>query len=553
MMSKIKNIKLNVWLIITIITLLLFILFFVYPIYNIFINSIYDSDTNKFTLEAFSKFFSRSYYTSTIMNSIKVTTLVTILAAILGTVLAYITSTTRIRGKGMLEVLIIISVLSPPFIGAYSWILLLGRSGIISRGIDKIFGIEYNGIYGFYGILLVLTLQLFPLIYLFVSGALKNVDNSLNEAAENLGSVGIKKVTKVIIPLILPTLLAASLLVFMRALADFGTPMLIGEGYRTLPVLIYSSFVGEMGGDAAFAAAISVIIVLITTVIFLVQKYISNRKTIEMNTQRPMEPKPAKGIKNIMAHLIVYLFVGLAIIPQMVVFFTSFLKTKGRMFDTGFSFESYLIAFTKMGTSIKNTYTFSLVAIIIILIVGVLVAYISVRKKNILTETLDTIIMLPYIISGTVLGIALLGAFNERPLLLSGSALIIIVTFVIRRLPFTIRSSAAILRQINPGVEEASQSLGASEFKTFRKISLPLMGPGIVSGAIMSWMTIISELSASIILYVGTTKTLTISIYTEVIRGNYGVAAALSTILTVTTVAALLIFFKITGKREIEL
>src|SRR5699024_10390389 len=131
-----------------------------------------------------------------------------------------------------------------------------------------------------YGILLVLTLQLFPLIYLFVSGALKSVDNSLNEAAENLGSVGIKKVTKIIIPLILPTLLSASLLVFMRALADFGTPMLIGEGYRTLPVLIYTSFVGEMGGDMSFAAAISVVIVLITTILFLLQKYISNRKTI---------------------------------------------------------------------------------------------------------------------------------------------------------------------------------------------------------------------------------------------------------------------------------
>src|SRR5699024_1595054 len=155
------------------------------------------------------------------------------------------------------------------FIGAYSWILLLGRSGIVSQGINKIFGIEFDGIYGFYGILLVLTLQLFPLIYLFVSGALKNVDSSLDEAAQNLGAIGVKKVVKVIVPLILPTILSASLLVFMRAFADFGTPMLIGEGYRTLPVLIYNSFVGELGGDIGFAATISVIMVVITTILFL--------------------------------------------------------------------------------------------------------------------------------------------------------------------------------------------------------------------------------------------------------------------------------------------
>lgn len=161
--------------------------------------------------------------------------------------------------------------------------------------------------------------------------------------------------------------------------------------------------------------------------------------------------------------------------------------------------------------------------------------------------------MIPYIIPGSVLGIALLMAFNKPPILLSGTAFIIITVYVIRRLPYTIRSSAAIVKQINPNVEEASQSLGASPFKTFRKVTLPMMFPGIVSGALMSWMTIISELSASIILYVGTTRTLTISIYTEVIRGNYGVAAALSTILTITTVIALFLFFKITGKKEIHL
>lgn len=552
-MNKGQRITWDVWLAITICALALFGLFFVYPIVMIFANSVYDAESGKFTLDAFRKFFSRTYYTSTVWNSIKVTTMVTLLAATLGTAMAYVMRSIRIRGKGVLEILIIITVLSPPFIGAYSWILLLGRSGVVTKFINKLFDIQFNGIYGFSGILLVLTLKLFPLVYLYVSGALKNMDNSLNEAAESLGTVGLRKIFRVVIPLILPTILAASLLVFMRALADFGTPMLIGEGFRTLPVLIYTQFISEMGGDAAFASAISVIVIIITTIIFLTQKYVSSRKTIEMNSLRPMEPKPAKGIKNVLAHIFVYLVVFLAILPQFVVIYTSFLKTSGRIFVKGFSLDSYRSAFYKMGSAITNTYVYSFTAILIIVIIGTLIAYVAKRKRNVLSNMLDTLTMIPYIIPGSVLGIALLAAFNKRPLLLSGTAFIIILVFVIRRLPYTIRSSEAILHQISPSVEEAAQSLGATPMKAFWKVTFPMMAPGVVSGALMSWMSIISELSASIILYVGTTKTLTISIYTEVIRGNYGVAAALATMLTATTVIALLIFFKVTGKREIDM
>lgn len=547
-----KKLKVDMWMIVTFIIFLIFLLLFLYPMYKIFVNSVY-VESEGFTIHAFIEFFSKKYYTSTVYNSLIVTTIVTILTAIIGTSLAYLLHTVKIKGKGVIEILIIISVLSPPFIGAYSWILLLGRNGVVTNLINNIFGIQYDGIYGFTGLVVVLTLNLFPLIYLFVSGALKSMDNSLIEAAESLGSVGIQKTVKIIVPLILPTILSASLLVFMRALADFGTPMLIGEGYRTMPVLIYTSFISEMGKDPAFAAAVSVIIVVITTVIFLVQKYVSNRKTIEMSASQPIEPKRVRGLKGILAYAITYAVILLISVPQLVVVYTSFLKTKGRIFTDGYSLDSYISALTKMGGAIKNTYIFSFVAILIVVIIGVLVAYVTVRKSNFFTGTLDTLQMMPYIIPGSVFGIALLYAFSSKPFLLSGSALIIIVAFVIRRLPFTVRSSAAILRQINPNVEEASQSLGASAFKTFRKITLPIMGPGIISGAIMSWMTIISELSASILLYVGSTRTLTIAIYTEVIRGNFGVAAALSTILTTTTIVVLLIFFKLTGKREIQL
>ncbi|MDZ4975867.1 ABC transporter permease subunit, partial [Clostridium perfringens] len=135
---------------------------------------------------------------------------------------------------------------------------------------------------------------------------LKKVDNSLLEAAESMGCTGIKKMLKVLMPLIMPTILAGALLVFMRALADFGTPMLIGEGYQTVPVLIFNEFISEMGGDDGFAAAISVIVIVFATAVFLMQKYISNKKSFTMSALRPIKAKKVTGIRNILSHAYVY-------------------------------------------------------------------------------------------------------------------------------------------------------------------------------------------------------------------------------------------------------
>ena len=166
---------------------------------------------------------------------------------------------------------------------------------------------------------------------------------------------------------------------------------------------------------------------------------------------------------------------------------------------------------------------------------------------------MDLISMMPYIIPGSVIGIAMLICFNRPPLIISGTFLIMIVALVIRRLPYTIRSSVAILQQIPITIEEASISLGTSKMKTFFAITIPMMANGIVSGAILSWVTMITELSTAIILYTGKTKTLTVSIYTEVIRGNYGVAAALSTVLTSLTALSILIFMRISKSKDITM
>jgi iron(III) transport system permease protein len=516
-------------------------------------NSFQDIETGAFTLSNFAKFFSKKYYYETLVNSFSITVIVTILAILIGAPLAYVMSTVKIRFKSLIEILIIISVLSPPFIGAYSWILLLGRNGVVTNLVSKYLHIQLPSIYGFNGILLVFTLKLFPYIYLYVSGALKKIDASLSEAAESLGCSGIKKVFTIILPLILPTILAGALLVFMNALADFGTPMLIGEGFRVMPVLIYSEFVSEVGGQANFAAALSTLMVIITALIFIGQKYVVNRKSYVMSSLRPIQAKKITGYKNVFAHLFVYIVVGIAMIPQITVIYTSFLKTRGAMFVKGFSLNSYKTVLSKLGSSILNTYVYGIIAIIIIIVLGMFISYVSVRRKNALTSLLDTITMFPYIIPGSVLGITLLLAFNKKPMVLSGTFFIIIIAYVIRRLPYTIRSSSAILYQLSPSLEEASISLGYSPMKTFFKVTAVMMMPGVLSGAILSWITVINELSASVILYTGRTRTMSVAVYTEVIRASYGTAAALSTILTITTVISLLIFFRFTGNKEISL
>ncbi len=548
-----RKTKFDLWSIVGLLILGLYGLFLIFPMGNLLKQAVVDKDTGAFTLSYFVNFFSKPYYFNTLLNSFKVTTAVTLLTLIVGTPLAYIFARYEIKGKAMLRILIILSSMSAPFVSAYSWILLLGRNGVITNLFKNSLGIVLPDIYGFAGILIVLTLQLYPLIFLYVSGALQNVDNSLLEASENLGTAGVKRFFKVLIPIISPTLFAGGLLVFMRALADFGTPMLIGEGYRTFPVTIFNEFISEMGGDDGFAAAISVIAILITTIIFMAQQYISNRKTFSMNAMKKIRPTKATGLKNVLIHVFSYVLIGLSIMPQVYVIYTSFKNVEGLTFAPGHSFNNYVDAFTKVGSAIQNTVIIPAISLVIVVFLSVLLAYISVRRSSVVSKILDSISMIPYIMPGSVIGITLLIAFNKPPLILSGTLAIMVIGLVIRRMPYTIRSTAAILQQIPMSIEEAALSLGSSKAKAFYKVTMPMMAPGIISGAILSWITMISELSTAILLYTARTRTLTVEIYTQIIRGNYGIAAALATILTILTTLSLLLFNYLSKDQDIAM
>ena len=548
-----KKIKLDFWNIVTFLIIIVFAIFLIYPLLSLFLDGFKDSKSSVWSLMNYIQFFSKKYYTSALVNSFKLTISVTVIAVLIGVPLAYFMSFYKIKGKGILEVLFIISMMSPNFIGAYSWILLLGRNGSVTKFLEKALGINMPSIYGFAGMLLVFSLKLYPFIYIYVSGALKKIDVALSEAAESLGCGGLKKVFTVIMPLITPTLVAAALLVFMNCMADFGTPALIGEGYRVMPTLVYSEFVGESGGSANFAACMATIMIIITALVFFLQKWYINTKSFTMSSIRPIQPKEPNGIFKVLIYIYIYLLAGLSIIPQAMVVYTSFKATKMQVFVDGFSFGSYKKVADKALAAVTNTYVFCFFAIVIIITLGMLIAYLTVRRRSVLTSAIDSIAMFPYIVPGSVLGITLLIAFNHQPLMLAGTAFIIIISLVIRRLAYTLRSSSAILYQISPSMEEAAVSLGDTPAKSFVKVTAKMMLPGVASGAILSWITIINELSSSVMLYTSKTKTMSVAIYNEVIRASYGPAAALASILTLTTVISLLVFFKVSGSKDVTM
>ena len=547
-----KRRKFEIWSVISLFLLAAFLLFFVYPICTL-LRQAFVSEGGSFTLANFAKFFSKKYYYGTILNSFKVSICVTLVSLIIGIVFSYFYSFFRLKGAKFLLVASILCCMSAPFIGAYAWILLLGRSGAITN-VLKSLGINVGSIYGFWGILLVQATKLYPLVLIYMNGMFRNLDNSLMEASANLGCKGIKRFFKVVLRLSMPTVLAAALLVFMRAFADFGTPLMIGEGYRTFTVEIYNQFLSETGSNYNFASAISVIAVLLTAAIFLLQKLATKKFSFTMNALHPVEKKEAKGLGGVLMHVFCYGIVAISALPQLYIIYVSFRNSKNGVFQTGYSLANYREAIDKLlFRATGNTVIVGVAALAGIILLAIMISYLTVRRPNVLNHTIDTVSMLPYIMPGSVIAIALLSPFSRRPLVLTGTLAIMIIAVIIRRLPYTTRSATATLIQIPLSIEEASISLGASKMKTFFKITVPMMSSGIVSGAILSWVSIVTEVSSAVILYNNRSITLTVATYSAISRGNFGAAAAFATVTTVLTALSLVVYMKVTKSENIEL
>lgn len=537
----------DVWFWVKVMVFVIFVLFLIWPFSSMITNAFHSSKAEGFTWYNFNRFFTKKYYYGALWNSIGVSVVPTLLAILLGVPMAYFMTRYNIWGKQLWHVLAILSLMSPPFLGAYAWIMLFGRAGSVTTFMLEHFGLKMPTIYGFGGISIVLTLKLYPYVYMYTSGAMESIDSSLEECAENLGSGKLRRFITVTMPVVTPSIAAGALMVFMSALADFGTPMLLGGAeFRTLPVLIYNEYFSEIGGNGNLASAVSIIIVLITLGMLLIQKLWVARKNYVMSALRPPKVIEVHGFKRLLVTLVPALIAFFSFLPQLVVCIASFQNTNYSSFTGGFTFDNYTGLGKRLWTAIQNTFTYSTVAIIFIVVIGILMSYAIVRKKGKTGGLLDMLLMAPYVIPGSVLGLCYIVTFNVKPLVLTGTSAIIIISYIIRKLPYTVRSASAFLMQMDPSVDEASINLGVSPMKTFWKVTARLMLPGVFSGAILSWVTCINELSCSIMLSTGRNNTLTIAAYTDIVRNSVGSGAALAAILTLTSSIILIIALKVT-------
>jgi iron(III) transport system permease protein len=516
------------------------LLLLIVPVFGVFRTSFLDAD-HQLSLANYRELFANTYYRDAFINSLVVSVGGTLGAILLGVPLALLVTRFVIPGKRLLKTFAVLSLLSPPFIGAYAWILILGNNGFLRRWLADVLGLGVPTIYGPFGIMLVYALQFYPLVFLLTASGLQTVDRSLEEAAECFGATGLRKLFRVTLPLVLPSLSAGALMAFMLSLANFGTPMILGGTYRVLPTLAYNKFTSEVDENPGLAATLCIVLVLVSVGAVLFQRWLSSRRKVVATLTRRTEPQRLEGWRHALATAASYGIVAMSTFPLVVIATYSFRKTNGPVFQAGFDFGSYQQVFHRVPRAISNSLAFSLLAVALIVIVGMLVGYVVSRRRTLATRLLDPTLMTAYVVPGIVLGIGFVVAFNRLPFPLLGGGMVLVLVYFIRRLPYTVRSSAAILDQIDPVIEEAAMSLGAAPAEAFRRVTLPLMIPGVVAGAVLSWVTAINELSASIVLYEGHTVTMPISIYQCVVDGSYGPAAALSTLLVVATGVAIFV------------
>jgi len=507
-------------------------------------------DDGGFTLKHYRAFLAYPYYSRTIGHSFLVSGLVTLAALVVAVPVAFLVARVDIPGKAVLKSLAILPLVSPPFIGAYSWILLFGRAGYVTTLFHQA-GITIPTVYGMHGIVLALTLNLYPFVLLMVAGALQTLDQTLEEAARGLGSSPWRVFRTVTVPVTMPSILGGAILVFLSAFAEFGAPMIIGEGYQVLPTIVYSLFVNEMGGNPAMASTGATLLVLCTTAILLAQYWAVGRKRYAMTQLRPVPPvRPRPLVRGLLAGF-AYLVVGLSLVPALVVAVTSFFESRGPVLYPNFSLGNYREVLFNVPRAIANSLVLSSASTVLDVLLGTLIAYLVVRRRSATTAALDSCVMIPYAIPGTVIGVAFIVAFNKPPIALTGTFLILLLAYFVRRLPYSVRAGSAILHQIEPSVEEASISLGVSPLKSFVKVTARLMLPGIVSGGILTWVQTITEISATIFLYFGAWSTITVVIYRQVSSSNFGSAAAASTILLVAVFIPVLLVNWAMGERAV--
>jgi len=527
-------------------------LFFLRPLVNVLGASLLDASGKHLTLANYVSVLTSPFFLGGLVNSLSIAAASALCAVLVGVPFAYCLARLPIGGKPVLLALAALPLVLPSFVSAYALVLLFGRSGVVTHMLQSL-GIPFKSLYGAQGIIAVYTLTLYPYVALPAIAAFRSIDRSVEEAAQNLGAAPGRVLRTVTLPLILPSILAGALLVFIEALENFGVPFVLAEDRPILSVEAYKLFVGETTDNPASAGVLGVLLIVCTTIALLAQRMALARRGFSTGTRRSAPALTASAAQRRGGAIYCWTLVGTALIPFAAVVVISFLQFRGPVLHGGFSLDNFTELFRHSYRPLANTLMLSTLAACGATLIGVPIGYLVVRRRSRLSGLLDIVATSPFAVAGTVLGIGLVVTYSSGAFAITGTALIMVLAYIVRKLPFSVRSASAILHQIDPSLEEASINLGVPPAATFLRITVPLMLGGIVGGLVLTFVTVASELSATIVLYSGPWMTMTVAMFQALEGTGAGVAAAAATVLIVCTVIPVALVYRVLRRHELSM
>lgn len=531
--SRLTQSRYFVYILISPLFLILFA-YVIYPFYSTFIQS-FAGDNQ---LANYQKFFSLESTANleALWNSFYISIISVICCAVVGVMMAFLLERYDFPGRRLLSILVLVPMALPPLVGVLSFTFLYGESGIFPRLFQQMFQLEDVpfALKGIWGVIVVHTFTMYTYFYLTASAAIKGLDPSLEEAATSLGASRILVWRKIILPMLTPSLIASSLLVFMVSMASYTAPLMFGVE-RTMTMQIYLS---RTNGNLDMAATQSTILSFVSITFLLIMRWYQNRRNYQ-NLSKGISVHRSEVSSKPLKYLAVALsFIGtlILILPILVLILISFSKDGAwtiQILPTEYTLDHYKALFTDERTwrPIWNSLQMGFIATVGNIIFGVAAAYAMVRLSFKGKTALDILITIPWALPGTVVAVNLIAAFSTESVftfnqVLIGSFWILPLAYFIRHLPLVFRSTSASLMQLDQSVEEASRSLGATWWYTFRRIVIPLTLSGVLAGTLLAFVQSIGEFVASILIYNTSTIPLSVAIFQKLYAFKFGTACA---------------------------
>ncbi len=482
---------------------------------------------------------------------------------ILGCAFALVAVRTNFRLKGLLRVLTVLPIITPPFVIGLALILLFGRSGVVTALLYDVFGVpRTRWIYGFNGVFLAQMLAFTPIAFLVLIGVVQGIAPSLEEASQTLRASRWQTFRTVTWPLMRPGVANAFLLGFIESLADFGNPLVLGGNFEVLSTKIFFAVVGA-ANDQGKAAVLAIVLLAFTLAAFWAQQRWLGGKSYTTMTGKgdaglavPL-PRRVEGL----CYAMTLPWALMTVVIYVTIVFAGFVKAVGRdhtftleHYRTGFAFEwgARGLHFTGSAwNSFWTTLEISAIAAPLTAAVGLLTAYLLTRQRFAGRRAFEFGTMLSFAIPGTVIGVSYILAYNTPPIELAGTGIILIICFVFRNMAVGVRSGIATLSQIDRSLDEASLTLGARSGQTVRRVILPLLKPAIIAAMVYSFVRAMTAVSAIIFLVTAQYNMATAYIVGRVEAGEFGLAIAYSSVLIVVMLAAILLIQLAVGERKI--